>query len=181
MVVHSTPYMSITWLSCLRKSVVEVCISLLSKSKACHFFLDCRRNLRHQSVFWWQWEDLEWRRLHRSHGLWRNRDPEVDQELYKWTRTRTRLTELKCFDFFKVSHSFLSSLYVSLFWKMFFFNWKSIGVTCRAPSNSIILGAPGGISPTDMAALASASVANNYRGIMVWYASVKNGFQGQIL
>jgi hypothetical protein len=123
MVVHRTPYMSITWLSCLRKSVVEVCISLLSKSKAWHVFvfLDCRRNLRHQSVFWWQWEDLEWRRLHRSHGLWRNRDPEVDQELYKWTRARTRLTELKCFDFLKVSHSFLSSIYVSLFWKFVFF------------------------------------------------------------
>ena len=51
------------------------------------------------------------------------------------------------------------------------------GVTCRAPSNSIILGAPGGISAGDMSTLTSAAVNNNYRGIMVWYASVKNGFQ----
>ena len=52
-----------------------------------------------------------------------------------------------------------------------------IGVTCRAPSNAIILGAPGTISPSDLSTLVAASMTNNYRGIMVWYASVKNGFQ----
>ena len=52
-----------------------------------------------------------------------------------------------------------------------------LGVTCRAPANSIILGAPGGISPSDMSTLTSSVMSNNYRGIMVWYSSVKNGFQ----
>ncbi len=46
----------------------------------------------------------------------------------------------------------------------------------NAPADSIILGAKGSASSSAITALARASVENDYRGIMVWYSSVKNGF-----
>ena len=49
-------------------------------------------------------------------------------------------------------------------------------ITCRAPSTTILAGANGIISSADAQTLASACVSKNYRGIMVWYGSVSNGF-----
>lgn len=46
----------------------------------------------------------------------------------------------------------------------------------NAPSNSILLGAKGASSSAAITTLAQAAVDNDYRGVMVWYASVKNGF-----
>jgi hypothetical protein len=40
-----------------------------------------------------------------------------------------------------------------------------------------LLGAKGASSPGTFEELSNAVVANNYRGIMIWYASVKNGLQ----
>merc|ERR1719232_1966879 len=56
--------------------------------------------------------------------------------------------------------------------------WGGYGfpITCRAPKNTILLGAKGSSSSSAIATLASASVKEDYLGIMVWYASVKNGF-----
>ena len=56
--------------------------------------------------------------------------------------------------------------------------WGGYGfpIQCRAPSDTILLGAKGSSSSSAISALASAVVQNDYRGIMVWYASVKNGF-----
>ena len=45
------------------------------------------------------------------------------------------------------------------------------------PSDSVLLGARGSSSPAIFEALANATISKNYRGIMVWYASVKNGLQ----
>merc|ERR1719323_2741657 len=56
--------------------------------------------------------------------------------------------------------------------------WGGYGfpITCRAPKNTILLGAKGSSSSSAIATLASAAVKEDYLGIMVWYASVKNGF-----
>ena len=45
------------------------------------------------------------------------------------------------------------------------------------PSDSVLLGAKGSSSPAIFETLANATISENYRGIMVWYASVKNGLQ----
>jgi len=55
--------------------------------------------------------------------------------------------------------------------------WQGFPVTASAPSNTILLGAKGSASAAATATLARESVARDLRGIMVWYASVKNGFQ----
>ena len=49
-------------------------------------------------------------------------------------------------------------------------------ITCRAPSNTIMVGANGIIASSDVVTLTNACVSKNYRGIMVWYGSVSNGF-----
>merc|ERR1719495_36055 len=56
--------------------------------------------------------------------------------------------------------------------------WGGYGfpITCRAPTNTILLGAKGATSAGAIATLAEAAIKNDYLGIMVWYASVKNGF-----
>merc|ERR1712117_162268 len=56
--------------------------------------------------------------------------------------------------------------------------WGGYGfpITCRAPTNTILLGAKGSSSSSAIATLANAAVKEDYLGIMVWYASVKNGF-----
>ena len=56
--------------------------------------------------------------------------------------------------------------------------WGGYGfpIKCRAPKNTILLGAKGATSSSAISALANAAVQNDYLGIMVWYASVKNGF-----
>jgi len=56
--------------------------------------------------------------------------------------------------------------------------WGGYGfpITCRAPTNTILLGAKGATSAGAIATLAEAAIKNDYLGIMVWYASIKNGF-----
>merc|ERR1719348_2462943 len=56
--------------------------------------------------------------------------------------------------------------------------WGGYGfpITCRAPKNTILLGAKGSSSSSAIAILANAAIKEDYLGIMVWYASVKNGF-----
>ena len=56
--------------------------------------------------------------------------------------------------------------------------WGGYGfpIECRAPKNTILLGAKGSSSAAAIAQLAHAALTEDYRGIMVWYASVKNGF-----
>merc|ERR1712227_967368 len=56
--------------------------------------------------------------------------------------------------------------------------WGGYGfpITCRAPKNTILLGAKGSSSTSAIATLANAALKEDYLGIMVWYASVKNGF-----
>ena len=49
-------------------------------------------------------------------------------------------------------------------------------VTCRAPSTTILVGAQGSATATDIKTLADASLAKNYAGIMIWFSSVENGF-----
>ncbi len=54
--------------------------------------------------------------------------------------------------------------------------WPGFPVRVNAAADSILLGAKGSASSASLNALADAAVANDYRGIMVWYSSVKNGF-----
>jgi hypothetical protein len=49
-------------------------------------------------------------------------------------------------------------------------------ITASAPTTAILLGAKGASSSATITSLAQAAVEKNLRGIMVWYASVKNGF-----
>ena len=49
-------------------------------------------------------------------------------------------------------------------------------MTCRVPTNTIILGASGSASAADIQALTNGVNQNDYRGIMVWCAAVQNGF-----
>ena len=51
-----------------------------------------------------------------------------------------------------------------------------LGMNCRAPVNTILLGATGSASAADIQTLTNGVNQNNYRGIMVWFASVQNGF-----
>jgi len=50
-------------------------------------------------------------------------------------------------------------------------------IKVRTPSDTILLGAKGASSPATFEELSNAVLSENYRGIMVWYASVKNGLQ----
>ena len=49
-------------------------------------------------------------------------------------------------------------------------------VTASAPTNTILLGAKGASSSSTITSLAKAAVDQDLLGIMVWYASVRNGF-----
>jgi len=58
------------------------------------------------------------------------------------------------------------------------FSFLTLGfpITCRAPANTILLGANGVIAATDVQTLSNACINSNFRGIMIWYGSVMNGF-----
>merc|ERR1712212_692587 len=54
--------------------------------------------------------------------------------------------------------------------------WQGFPVTASAPTNTILLGAKGASSSSSITSLAKAAVDQDLLGIMVWYASVRNGF-----
>ena len=56
--------------------------------------------------------------------------------------------------------------------------WGGYGfpIEINAPKNVILLGAKGSSSSGVIGKLADASIRDDLLGIMVWYASVKNGF-----
>jgi len=54
--------------------------------------------------------------------------------------------------------------------------WQGFPVTASAPTNTILLGAKGASSSSSITSLAKAAVEQDLLGIMVWYASVRNGF-----
>lgn len=54
--------------------------------------------------------------------------------------------------------------------------WEGFPIHVNAPTNTILLGAKGQASSRDILKLANAAVDQDLLGIMVWYASVKNGF-----
>merc|ERR1719385_170168 len=54
--------------------------------------------------------------------------------------------------------------------------WQGFPIKVNAPKNTILLGAKGSSSSATIMKLARASVKDDLLGIMVWYASVKNGF-----
>jgi len=55
--------------------------------------------------------------------------------------------------------------------------WQGHPMSASTPNNAILLGAKGVTSSSDITQLARAAVEKDLLGIMVWYASVKNGFQ----
>jgi len=55
--------------------------------------------------------------------------------------------------------------------------WEGFPMTCRAPSNTIILGAKGQAGDATISKLVDRVIEKNYLGIMVWYVSVPNGLQ----
>ena len=57
------------------------------------------------------------------------------------------------------------------------FRWEGFKIKVNAPSNTILLGAKGSTSAGNINKLVDESVKNDYLGVMVWYASVKNGLQ----
>ena len=54
--------------------------------------------------------------------------------------------------------------------------WSGFPITASAPKNVILLGAKGQSSFKDIQTMATQSVEQDLLGIMVWYASIKNGF-----
>jgi len=54
--------------------------------------------------------------------------------------------------------------------------WQGFPITASAPKNVILLGAKGQSSYKDIITLAEEAVEQDLLGIMVWYASVQNGF-----
>jgi hypothetical protein len=54
--------------------------------------------------------------------------------------------------------------------------WQGFPIKVSAPTNTILLGAKGSSSSNTITQLAKAAVDQDLLGIMVWYASVKNGF-----
>merc|ERR1719361_1375703 len=55
--------------------------------------------------------------------------------------------------------------------------WEGFKIKVNAPSNTILLGAKGSTSAGTINKLVDESVKNDYLGVMVWYASVKDGLQ----
>ena len=55
--------------------------------------------------------------------------------------------------------------------------WEGFPIRVNAPSNTILLGAKGSSTFGTIETLANAAVDRDLLGIMVWYSSVKNGFQ----
>lgn len=54
--------------------------------------------------------------------------------------------------------------------------WQGFPVKVNVPTNAILLGAKGSSTSAEITQLARASIDGDLLGIMVWYASVKNGF-----
>jgi len=54
--------------------------------------------------------------------------------------------------------------------------WQGFPIKVNAPKSAILLGAKGSSSSSTIMKLARAAVDDDLLGIMVWYASVKNGF-----
>jgi len=55
--------------------------------------------------------------------------------------------------------------------------WSGFPIKTDVPKNCILLGAKGAAGGSTIRKLADATMKNDYLGIMVWYASVKNGLQ----
>lgn len=55
--------------------------------------------------------------------------------------------------------------------------WEGFPIKINAPKDAILLGVKGSASSASITKLAEESISQDLRGIMVWYASVKNGFQ----
>lgn len=55
--------------------------------------------------------------------------------------------------------------------------WSGFPIKTDVPKNAILLGAKGATGGGVIQTLADATMKNDYLGIMVWYASVKNGLQ----
>ncbi|XP_040567756.1 uncharacterized protein [Lepeophtheirus salmonis] len=55
--------------------------------------------------------------------------------------------------------------------------WEGFPIKVNVPKSSILLGAKGSTSSSNIVKLAQASLDQDLLGIMVWYSSVKNGFQ----
>ncbi len=55
--------------------------------------------------------------------------------------------------------------------------WEGFPIKVNAPSNTILLGCKGSSTQGTIETLARAAMDKDLLGIMVWYSSVKNGFQ----
>eukprot|EP00095_Tigriopus_kingsejongensis_P010891 maker-scaffold1216_size55193-snap-gene-0.10 protein:Tk10891 transcript:maker-scaffold1216_size55193-snap-gene-0.10-mRNA-1 annotation:"glycoside hydrolase family 18 protein" len=55
--------------------------------------------------------------------------------------------------------------------------WEGFPIEVNVPTSEILLGAKGSATPLTTITLAKEAVSRDLRGIMVWYASVKNGFK----
>ena len=55
--------------------------------------------------------------------------------------------------------------------------WRGFPIKTDVPKNCILLGAKGATGARTIRTLAAETMKNNYRGIMVWYASVRGGLQ----
>ena len=55
--------------------------------------------------------------------------------------------------------------------------WEGFPIHCNTPYHMILLGCKGSASPSSVDKLASETLKQDMLGIMVWYASVENGFQ----
>ena len=57
--------------------------------------------------------------------------------------------------------------------------WQGFPIKVRVPKSAILLGCKGSASQGTIMTLANAAVEDGILGVMVWYASVKNGFNYQ--
>ena len=55
--------------------------------------------------------------------------------------------------------------------------WEGFKIKINAPNSTILLGAKGSTSAGTINTLVAESLANDYLGVMVWYASVVDGLQ----
>ena len=55
--------------------------------------------------------------------------------------------------------------------------WEGFNIKINAPNSTILLGAKGSTSAGTINTLVAESLANDYLGVMVWYASVVDGLQ----
>merc|ERR1712141_82060 len=55
--------------------------------------------------------------------------------------------------------------------------WEGFPIHCDTPYHNILLGCKGSAGPSSIDTLATETLRQDLSGIMVWYASVQNGFQ----